>query len=236
MMSNLSEAVILCGGKGKRLRSVTLNEIPKVLVPIQNKSILTWELDWLLREGIDHVILAVGHLGDNIKKQFGSEYSSDFGSMSIDYSFEKEKLGSGGAFKQASQQIGSKKCLVFNGDVITNSSLLDMLALHNSTNALATMYLVRMRSPYGVVETSDSFITKFQEKPLLNHYIHGGIDIIESTLFERFPDKGQMEDTIFVDIANEGKFAGYKAKENEYWQSIDSEKDFDVANNNWMGL
>ena len=49
-------------------------------------------------------------------------------------------------------------------------------------------------------------------------------------------DKGQMEDTIFVEFAEENKFAAYEADANDFWMSIDSEKDYDNANANWLGF
>ncbi|MHA2091609.1 MAG: nucleotidyltransferase family protein, partial [Candidatus Kariarchaeaceae archaeon] len=147
------------------------------------------------------------------------------------------KLGSGGAFKLASEQISSSRCYVINGDIMCNSNLTDMVTLHNESKALATMFLVPMRSPYGVVEVKNSFITKFVEKPLLpSVHIHGGINIIEQKIFGRFPDKGQMEDTIFVELAAENKFAAYIGDKNAFWDSIDSEKDFENANINWPGI
>ncbi|MHA2097419.1 MAG: sugar phosphate nucleotidyltransferase, partial [Candidatus Kariarchaeaceae archaeon] len=61
-MQEISEAIILSGGEGKRMRSITEDKIPKSLTQIQEQSILDWELTWLAREGISHVILATGHL------------------------------------------------------------------------------------------------------------------------------------------------------------------------------
>lgn len=235
-MQKVSEAIILAGGKGKRMRTVTQDRIPKSLTIIQNRPILYWELDWLAREGVTHAILATGHLSEEIEKDVGVEYQSKFGKIDISISLEKEKLGSGGAVKLASSKISSDRAYIINGDILCNSSLEPMQKIHSVENANATMFLTKMRSPYGVVLSSQNKITEFKEKPLLDVYIHGGIDIIEVEQFNRFPNKGQMEDTIFIDFVNENAFASYKAPESNFWMSIDSEKDFDTANNDWPGI
>ena len=75
----VTEAVILAGGAGTRLRSITMNKIPKGLTKIQGKAILEWEMEWLAREGVNHVVLAVGHLANKISRGFGKSYSSQYG-------------------------------------------------------------------------------------------------------------------------------------------------------------
>ncbi|MHA2249355.1 MAG: nucleotidyltransferase family protein [Candidatus Kariarchaeaceae archaeon] len=234
---SVSEAIILAGGKGKRMRSITMDQYPKALTPIQNRTIVEWEIEWLAREGVNHIVLAVGHLAHMVEEKIGDSRATKFGDVSISYSVEKEKLGSGGAFKFASKLIDADRCLVVNGDLLCNSDLKAMINLHGQSDALASMHLVTMRSPYGVVEVKNNFISQFLEKPLLpSVYIHSGIDIIEREIFHRFPDKGQMEETIFVEIANEGKFGAHIAGDDEFWSSIDSEKDFENANEQWPGL
>ena len=232
----VSEAIILSGGKGKRLRSITMDEIPKGLARVKDKTILEWEIEWLAREGVNHVILALGHLANIIVEKLGNKINTKYNSVDISYSVEKEKLGSGGAVKQAASFVNGDKFLIINGDILTNSSLDSMNDLHVETNALATMFLIKMRSPYGVVTYNDKLITQFLEKPLLDVYIHGGVDIIEKSMVHRFPDKGQMEETIFLDLVKENRFAAYRAGDHVFWNSIDSEKDFDNANLSWPGL
>ncbi|MHA2031953.1 MAG: nucleotidyltransferase family protein [Candidatus Kariarchaeaceae archaeon] len=235
-MQEISEAIILSGGEGKRMRSITEDKIPKSLTQIQEQSILDWELTWLAREGISHVILATGHLSDVIEKTIGNEFETKYGKIDISYSVEREKLGSGGAIKLASAMVVSDRCFIVNGDILSNSSLDTMKKIHFTNEVFATMLLVKMRSPYGVVISDANLITEFKEKPLLNVYIHGGVDIVETEQFSRFPDKGQMEDTIFVEFVKEKKFAAYKVDEVDFWMSIDGEKDYEVANKTWPGI
>lgn len=233
-MENLvSEAIILAGGKGTRLRSVTKNLIPKCMTPISGMTIIEWELHWLAREGISRVIVAIGHFANELIKYLPQSYETPFGNVQVIFSEEKEKLGSGGALKQAAAYINSACFLVMNGDILTNVSLQPLFNIHFTNSATASMLLVNMTSPYGVVSIEDSKITSFIEKPRLDVPIHAGIDLINSNIVSRFPDKGQMEDTIFLELTEEGTFYSYLMDNNCYWQSIDTEKDFMIANEKW---
>ncbi len=235
-MSKISEGIILVGGKGTRLRSVTMNEIPKALTKIGDKSILEWEMNWYAKNGFQHLVLATGHLAEKIEQHFGRQFETEFGSIELSYSVEKEKLGSGGAIKQAGQYTSSDQIAISNGDVLTNFDFTEMKEMHEKMNVLATMLAVNMTSPYGILHIKESIITAFEEKPRLNVPIHAGVDIINSTIIQRFPDKGQMEDTIFLDLVEEKQFAVYQLSDEMFWMSIDTQKDFELANETWTGL
>lgn len=224
------EAIVLSGGKGTRLRSVTMDKIPKGLVQIKGKPILEWELIWLRKHGIRRAIFAIGHLADKIKGYFGDVVETPWGSIDIDYSVEREKLGSGGAVKQASSLVNSNTVLLLNGDVLTTINLTRMIDFHFQRPALATMALVKLPSPFGVIEVDGDLITKFVEKPLLPVWIHSGVDLVKTEVLSRFPSKGQMEDTIFVELAEKKQFYGFQASDGVYWISIDTQKEYEKAN------
>lgn len=230
------EAIILAGGKGTRLRSVTMNAIPKGLTPIQDKPILVWELEWLAREGINSAILATGHLSEEIEKALGNQVETPFGTVDIQYSVEREKLGSGGAARLASALVSEPQVLILNGDVITTAPLEPLFTLHHEKKVLGTMLGVNMLSPYGVIYHKDNLITKYEEKPRLDVPIHGGVDLFETEVLSRFPEKGQMEETIFLDLVKEKQFAFHLISNDEFWMSIDTQKDFEAANQSWPGL
>ena len=233
----VKEAVILSGGSGTRLRSVTQNKIPKAMTKIKGISILEWQLQWLSREGVIHVVLAIGHLSDQIQSFIGDSYSSKYGDIKISYSVETEKLGTGGAFKQASNLLIDNQCYILNGDVLCDSNLSDMVQIHFSNNANATMMLVNMTSPYGIVSKNEhGIINGFLEKPRLKLQINGGLCIMTRELFERCPDKGQLEDTIYVDMTQNQKFYSFSLPNENFWMSVDTEKDYIMANESWNGV
>ena len=226
----------MAGGKGTRLRSVTMNVIPKGLTPIQEKPILVWELEWLAREGIKSAILATGHLSEEIEKALGDQVTTPYGNVDLQYSVEKEKLGSGGAVRMASELVSSSQVLILNGDVLTDAPLSPLFDLHKEKKVLATMLGVNMVSPYGIIHHKDNLITKYEEKPRLDVPIHGGVDLFEADVLSRFPVKGQMEETIFVELVKERMFAFHLISNDRFWMSIDTQKDFELANKTWKGL
>ena len=231
------DAIILCGGLGTRIRTVTQDSYPKAMIPIAGKTILEWEMSWLRKYGVKHAILAVRHLADYIEEQFGSTYNTDYGTIEVSYSKEQEKLGSGGAVKQANEFVGSKNTILVNGDIMTNFDLGEMNDYHLKTGAMGTIATSKMRSPFGIVDTEENnTILRFREKPVLDHWIHAGIDTFKTELLKDFPEKGQMEETIFVSLAEKKQLKAFRIEPKYYWRSIDNPKDLQETNKEWKGL
>ena len=231
------QAIILVGGLGTRLRSVTGDSSAKTTLNIKGRSIISWEIEWLVKHNIKHVILATGHLShlvvDHVDRIVEEQLSSE---VEITYSQERERLGSGGAVKLASQYVDSD-CIVMNGDTLTNYDLRDQIDFFKKYEGNGCINLVKMRSPYGVVDVnSENLVTDFREKPILDVWIHAGVDIFTKEQIFQFPEQGQMEDTIFVDLAKERRIRGYRLPPGSYWQSIDSEKDYLQAQMIWEGF
>ena len=78
--------MIMAGGKGTRLTSLTKNEIPKPMVKIAGKPILEWQIEQFRNNGITDIILAVGHLGQKIKEYFQHGYISINNDLKLIYS------------------------------------------------------------------------------------------------------------------------------------------------------
>ncbi|MCY3414808.1 MAG: nucleotidyltransferase family protein [Candidatus Heimdallarchaeota archaeon] len=232
----IEEAIILAGGVGSRLQGTTMNQFPKALAQVQNKPIIYWIMKWLAKNGVEKMILATGHLAEKIEEEFGNEVEFYGKKIKLVYSKEIEKLGSGGAVRLASRFVETDDCFIINGDILCDIPLKPMIDLHLRLSTEATMLLVNLKSRFGVVESKNNLITKFVEKPTLPLYIHSGIDIVRSQILSRFPERGQMEETIFVDLAEAGKFGAYHAPEGYYWDAIDTPKELKNANNEWKGI
>ena len=93
-----------------------------------------------------------------------------------------------------------------------------------------------MKSPYGIVKTENHNITKFEEKPILDVLIHAGIDLVNYDVLCKFPEAGQMEDTIFPELAKARTFGHCVLANTNYWRSIDTEKDYIAANRDWKDV
>ena len=116
------KAIILAGGRGKRLRPVT-DYIPKPLVPINNVPIIDWQIKYLKKFGINEIIICTGYKTEMIEHFLSVK--DNFG-IDIKFSIEKFPLGTGGAIKQAGKFINEKSFFVMNGDTITNIDLKEL--------------------------------------------------------------------------------------------------------------
>jgi len=112
------KAIILAGGRGKRLKPVT-DYIPKPLVPINNIPIIEWQIKYLKKFGVDEVIICTGYKTEMIQNYLDMKNLG----IKIKFSIEKLPLGTGGAIKKAGKMISEKSFFVLNGDTITNLNL-----------------------------------------------------------------------------------------------------------------
>jgi NDP-sugar pyrophosphorylase family protein len=218
-------AIILAGGKGERLRPLT-GDRPKSMVPLLDKPIIEYQIEWLRASGVTDIIIACGYLHEVIEQyvQDGSRWG-----MRIRYSVEREPLGRGGAFKQAYRQVPPSEPYVIatNGDNVNTQPLAPMIRQHQRTQAMATLLLTQLRSPYGIVQQRGKQIVGFREKPLLPHWLSAGVYVLQPEFFAGLPDVGDHEDELFPRLAAEGRLYGFRSR--SYWKAIDTVKDLNEA-------
>ncbi len=214
--------MILCGGYGKRLAALT-GGMPKAMIDIKKDyTLLDSQLFAFKHAGFDSVILLTGYLGEKIKEQYGKEYDG----IKLIYTTEKKPLGTLGAIK-----LGLKKAkgdvVVRNGDVISDFNIRHMVSKADCSKYPITVFITRMQSPYGVIETSADRITSFIEKPMLDYYINAGIYYIKKEAFELFDEfeSGDIEKTLFPQLARDDKLGFYR--EDAFWMSVDTAKDIE---------
>ena len=148
------KAIMLAGGKGTRLRPLTIHT-PKPIVPIFERPFLHYQLDLLKQvPEIDEVILSLNYQPRRIEEIFGN---GDTAGLNIRYVVEPAPLGTAGAVRYAGESL-HESVVVFNGDVLTNVDLAAVLKLHHERKAKATIVLTPVENPlaYGLVETDDS--------------------------------------------------------------------------------
>jgi len=210
-------AIILAGGRGKRLHPIT-DYIPKSLVPLKNIPIIEWQIKYLKKFGVDEVIICTGYKADMIKNFLTMK--DNFG-IKIKFSVEKIPLGTGGAIKHASLSIKDKTFFVINGDIITN---IDLNELAKKQNSIAS---IELKTKFGIMETKNDIVTKFKEKKEISDvWMNAGIYYLDRKVLQDLPRKGDIEKTVFPDYAKKGKLNTVKFK-NVMWHSIDSFKDIE---------
>jgi NDP-sugar pyrophosphorylase family protein len=184
------KAILLAGGKGTRLRPLTLHT-PKPIVPIFGRPFLTYQIDLLKQiPDITEIILSLNYQPRRIEEVFGD--GSDAG-VRLRYLVEPAPLGTAGAVKFAEDFLDDT-VVVFNGDVLTQIDLAAVIARHRERRAKATIVLTPVENPtaYGLVETdADGNVTRFLEKPkpeeITCDTINAGIYVLEPDTLDRIP-------------------------------------------------
>ncbi|MDP3973787.1 MAG: nucleotidyltransferase family protein [Candidatus Daviesbacteria bacterium] len=221
----VKSAIILAGGKGERLRPYT-NDRPKPMVEVAGKPILAYQLMQLKEAGIKRVVFACSYHREVLQEHFKN--NNDYG-IQATFSIEEIPLGRGGGIKKAMKMLeeGWEDVLVLNGDNLWKLDLQGMIDKHNERKAIATIAVVPLRSPYGVVEFNNKDeILGFQEKPLLPHWINPGIYIFSKEIEPLLPDEGDHEIETFPKLpAN--RFIVFKST--DYWRGVDTVKDLTEA-------
>jgi NDP-sugar pyrophosphorylase family protein len=204
------KAILLAGGKGTRLRPLTLHT-PKPVVPIFNRPFVYYQLD-LLRTvpDITEVILSLNYQPRRIEEVIG--HGEALG-LHIRYVVEPTPLGTAGAIKYAEEFLDDS-VVVFNGDILTQIDLAAVIARHRERRAKATIVLTPVENPsaYGLVETdAEGNVRRFLEKPdpsdITCNTINAGIYVLEPDTFDRIPKETawSIERAYFPSLVERGE-------------------------------
>lgn len=208
-MKHIDVAVIMAGGKGSRLLSITNDEIPKPMVPVDGKPLLEYQVEKLKTYGIKKIVMIVGHLGEKIVDHFKD--GKDFG-VEIDYIFEKEPLGTAGAFYYLKDKIDAKDFMLVFGDIFFDMDFDRMEDFHFKNSALTTLLAHPNGHPYDsdLIQTDDTGrVIGFDSKHNVRDYwydnmVNAGMYIINKRLLDlvKEPVKTDFEKDI---LANQVK-------------------------------
>jgi mannose-1-phosphate guanylyltransferase len=236
------QAVILAGGKGTRLRPLTVYT-PKPIVPVVNRPFLLYQIDILKKAGITDITLSLSYQPDKIEHVLGG--GSEFG-VNLRFITEPSPLGTGGAYRFAADEL-RETTVVLNGDILTDLDLTKILELHKDRGSTATLALMPVQDPaaYGLAETdSESRIVRFLEKPkpedlvgLATNNINAGVYVLEPSVLDLMP-KGEnrsFEYDVFPEILKQKMpFFAY-IMSGEYWSDIGTPASYLAAHNDFLG-
>ncbi|MFE9257099.1 sugar phosphate nucleotidyltransferase [Streptomyces sp. NPDC006879] len=189
-----TEAILLVGGKGTRLRPLTART-PKPMVPAAGVPFLTHQLERARAAGVERIVLATSYLAEVFEPYFGD--GSRLG-LQLEYVTEREPLGTGGAIRHVADRLRSAPqdpVLVFNGDILTGLDIRSLLAAHRNSGADVTLHLTRVADPraFGLVPTDpDGRVTAFLEKPqtpqeIVTDQINAGAYVFRRAVIDSIP-------------------------------------------------
>lgn len=178
------KAVILAGGKGRRLRPYT-TVLPKPLMPLGDLPIIEIVLRQLAGHGFDEVTMAVGYLAELLMAYCGD--GSKFG-VRLSYSKEEMPLGTAGPLALIDGLRQGDTFMVMNGDVLTTLDMGEMVRQHRASGAVATIATHRREAQinYGIIETESGTgrVTAYIEKPTYEYRVSMGIYVLEPAVLD----------------------------------------------------
>jgi NDP-sugar pyrophosphorylase family protein len=236
------QALILAGGKGTRLRPLTVYT-PKPVVPVVNRPLLLYQIEILKRAGITDITLSLSYQPDKIEHLIGS--GTEHG-VKIRYVTEPNPMGTAGAYRYAAGS-SNETTVVFNGDILTDLDVAALVEFHRSNNAVATLTLAPVADPsrYGLVPIDKSGrITAFLEKPsgedrsqFKVNTINAGVYILEPQVMDMIPKdvNRSFEYEVFPAILEQKlPFFGYVMTDS-YWLDIGTPESYLEAHHELLG-
>lgn len=244
------KTVILCGGFGRRLSEEGNVRLPKPLVEIGDKPILHHIMEIYERQGFNDFVLCLGYKGDEIKQYFLNleTSSNDFilnlrkhekmmlterNTLNGKITFVDTGLNSmtGARVARIRSHIGGDKDFFLTyGDGLSNVDLRKLCDFHKKQKAVVTLTGVKPIYQYGLIETEEGLVTKFDEKPEMRDRINGGFMVCNEKVFDYVSEE---ESCIFEQeplrrLTKEGKLASYL--HDGFWHCMDTQKHVDELN------
>jgi mannose-1-phosphate guanylyltransferase len=221
------EAVVLVGGKGTRLRPLTLSA-PKPMLPTAGVPFLAHLLSRIRSAGVRRVILGTSYLAETFAEHFGDGAALG---LEISYVVEDEPLGTGGGIRNVAKYLTTDDVLVFNGDVLAGTDLNAVVDTHRRTSADVTLHLVRVSDPraYGCVPTDETggvlaFLEKTNDPP--TDQINAGCYVFKRSVIESIPEGRpvSVERETFPGLLEAGaRVSGHV--DNAYWRDMGTPAD-----------
>jgi NDP-sugar pyrophosphorylase family protein len=221
-----SDAIILCGGAASRLKPYL--PFNKALAEISPSiTLLEYQIGWLKENGIHGITLAIDEDSLRSVKETRKNILDE-----VSCSVEKERLGTGGAVRQALDYVKTDSFYLMNvDDILLSNDYIpqDLLNIHKKDlKAAGSILLAKTRFPFGVVETSGNLVVKFKQKPKLDLMICAGhYTFTKKTVEEYFPLKGGFESEILPRIAHD--LLLYSHEFNGEWVTINNLKQLTEA-------
>ena len=223
-----TDAVVLVGGKGTRLRPLTLSA-PKPMLPTAGLPFLTHLLSRIKDAGIKHIVLGTSYKAEVFSEYFGD--GSDFG-LEIEYVVEDQPLDTGGAIRNVLPKLRGENIMVFNGDVLGGTDLQDILGTFVEKQAEVLLHLVQVPEPraFGCVPTDadgrvEAFLEKTPDPP--TDQINAGCYVFRREIIESIPAgvPVSVERDVFPRLLEENRRM-YGYVDSQYWRDMGTPQDF----------
>lgn len=221
------QAIVLCGGLGKRLSSV-IDKLPKPMAPINGEPFLSILLSYLVQHGVEEIVFACGYKHKFIRDYFGNSFKG----ARIIYSIESHPLGSGGAILKAFKLVTDDRALVLNGDTFFDVDLQGLYYFDITADVCVSLKYITGSSRYNFIESdqNNNLVQVLPKKTISTGFVNGGVMVIKRKIFDTYfgEENFGLEDYIFSD----DKLAKTKVyKSDGYFIDIGIPQDYKKAQN-----
>lgn len=243
------KAVVLCAGKGTRIREVTGSKIPKPMIEIDGKPILAQIIENLSDSGVEEVLINLHHKGEKIEERFGTSYKG----VEISYYWEEELLGTAGALNQMKDDLNDDFLVVY-GDIISNLNLGSLADFHKSQDSIGTILVYKGEedlSKSSIIDIdNENKIKRFVEKPgeeFISNFkgdiwTNAGIYCFSPEIIE-FIGEGKIDfayDVFPSVLESPNSLSAFELPEDAYWKEVGNperyeqlKKDVDSSKIEW---
>lgn len=220
------DSVLMAGGKGERLRPMTLT-VPKPLLKVGDKSIIDYNIDNLLNNGIEHINVTINYLGEQLEKHFEQPMQG----VKVECIKEPKYLGTIGSVKFV-EKWHNDTLLVMNSDLFTNIDLEDFFMHfkeHDADMSIAAVpYSVNV--PYGIFDIENTRdICGVREKPSFHYYANAGIYLIKRHILDMIPNDTFFNATDLISLLIQSNKKVIRYLLSGYWIDIGKPEDFKKA-------
>ncbi len=228
-MGGKPPVLILCGGRGTRLREQT-ESIPKALVEIGGRPILWHVIQIYAAQGFERFLLLTGYRGEMIEAWAASEQWPD--GVVLECLDTGEDTPTGGRISLARDRVSDGTFCATYADGVADIDLGALLDFHSASGVLASVTVVRPTLQFGVAELDgEGLVGGFEEKPRLEHWINGGFFCFEPGALDYISDDSVLEREPLERLAADRQLSGFK--HDGFWDCMDTYKDAVTLNDLW---
>ncbi len=221
------QVVILCGGRGTRIRDISA-DLPKPMVPIGGMPILEHLMRHYKHHGFNDFVLCTGYGYEAIEEHFLANPDQ----WTLECLYTGADTATGGRIKLTAKTLTGNTFLVSYGDNVSDVNLTALVAFHRQHGKMATLTAVRPICPWGVLEISMAdTVMQFLEKPRMRRWINGGYFVFNRHVLDRIEGDATALEDVLAGLAEDGELMSYRHE--GFWQCMDTPREYQLLNDLW---